>query len=118
MFFDRIAEDLSCFSSVPPRTPICCAAIYVTLLDAGTVSGKSSKFLTLKPRCRRAHRKSRRARQRHKHSMERMAHLLHHWLVSAYTMSPTNRLNDSFSTNCLYTCVSSFKRCCITLPSA
>ena len=26
---------------------------------------------------------------------------LHHWLVSAYTMSPTKRLNDSFSTNCL-----------------
>jgi len=25
----------------------------------------------------------------------------HHWLVSAYTMSPTKRLNDSFSTNCL-----------------
>ena len=41
-----------------------------------------------------------------------------HWFVIAYTMSPTKRLNDSFSTNCLYTCVSSFKRCCITLASA
>ena len=41
-----------------------------------------------------------------------------HELVIAYTMSSTKRLNDSFSTNCLYTCVSSFRRSCITLPSA
>jgi hypothetical protein len=41
-----------------------------------------------------------------------------HGIVIAYTMSLTERLNESFSTNCLYTCVSSFSRYCITLASA
>jgi hypothetical protein len=39
-------------------------------------------------------------------------------LVNPYTRSSTDRLNDSFSTNCLYTSVSSLSSSCITFASA